>query len=232
VRHRTRVELSERHSGEVESALRQWIKQFSAEKKEDAHPLLEALWVFQQHNIKNIELLGQLLKSPEPHARIAALTVQHLWFNAGSGQQSAPVAEHAAAAQKSGVIADTAEHTEVRISTVVEKMTYDVKEFAVKAGKKVKLTFANPDFMPHNLVIVKPGKADEVGMKAIELGASGFEKAFIPESDAILVSTKLVDHGKEQVLEFAAPSEPGAYPFVCTFPGHHLVMRGTMVVNR
>jgi azurin len=79
---------------------------------------------------------------------------------------------------------------------------------------------------------VKPGKADEVGMKAIELGASGFEKAFIPESDAILVSTKLVDHGKEQVLEFAAPSEPGAYPFVCTFPGHHLVMRGTMVVNR
>ncbi len=232
VRHRTRVELSERNSKEVESVLREWIKQFSAERKEDAHALLEALWVFQQHNIKNIELLGQLLKSPEPHARVAALTVQHLWFNAASGQQSAPVAEHASAAQKSGVIADTAEHTEVRISTVVEKMTYDVKEFAVKAGKKVKLTFANPDFMPHNLVIVKPGKADEVGMKAIELGASGFEKAFIPESDAILVSTKLVDHGKEQVLEFAAPTEPGAYPFVCTFPGHHLVMRGTMVVNR
>ena len=81
VRHRTHVELSERNSKEVESALRQWIKQFSTDKKEDAHALLEALWVFQQHNIKNIELLGQLLKSPEPHARVAALTVQHLWFN-------------------------------------------------------------------------------------------------------------------------------------------------------
>jgi hypothetical protein len=175
VRHRTRVELSERNSKEVESELRQWIKQFSADKKEDAHALLEALWVFQQHNIKNVEFLGQLLKSPEPHARIAALTVQHLWFNSGSGAQSGPVAEHAAAVRKSGVIADTADHTEVRVSTVVEKMIYDVTEFTVTAGKKVKLTFANPDFMPHNLVIVKPGEADEVGTKAIELGAAGFE---------------------------------------------------------
>jgi azurin len=129
------------------------------------------------------------------------------------------------------VIADTADHTDVRISTVVEKMLYDVKEFTVTAGKKVKLTFANPDFMPHNLVIVKPGKADEVGTKAIELGAAGFEKSFIPDSPEILVSTKLVDHGKEQLLGFVAPSEPGAYPFVCTFPGHHLLMRGTMHVK-
>jgi hypothetical protein len=25
----------------------------------------------------------------------------------------------------------------------------------VKAGKKIKLTFANPDFMPHNILLVK-----------------------------------------------------------------------------
>ena len=85
--------------------------------------------------------------------------------------------------------------------------------------------------MPHNLVIVKPGEADEVGTKAIELGAAGFEKGFVPDSPDILVSTKLVDHGKEQSLEFASPSEPGAYPFACTFPGHHLLMRGTMHVK-
>jgi putative membrane-bound dehydrogenase-like protein len=231
VRHRTHVELSEHDSNAVEAALRQWIKQFSPQKKEDAHALLEALWVFQQHNIKNVELLGHLLKSPDLHARNAALTVQHLWFNSGGGQQSAPVAEQAAMVQKSGVIADTAEYTEVRISTVVEKMTYDVKEFSVKAGKKVKLTFANPDFMPHNLVIVNPGKADEVGLKAMELGASGFDKGFVPDSVDILANTMLVDHGKEQVLEFSAPSTPGVYIFVCTFPGHHLLMRGTMLVR-
>ena len=32
------------------------------------------------------------------------------------------------------------------------------------------------------------------------------------------------------VLRFQAPTEPGIYPFVCTFPGHWVVMKGDMVV--
>jgi azurin len=232
VRHRTRVELSARDSKEVETALNTWVKQFDPNKKEDAHHLLEGLWVAQQHNLKNVALLGQLLKSPEPHARNAALVVQHHWFKTTSGQSAAPVKEKEAPSVKSGVLSDTPELTEVRIGTVVEKMVYDVKEFTVKAGKKIKLTFANPDFMPHNLEIVKPGKADEVAMKAISMGAEGFTKGFVPESPDLIVGTKLVDHGKEQVLEFNAPTQPGDYPFVCTFPGHHILMRGIMKVQK
>jgi putative heme-binding domain-containing protein len=34
------------------------------------------------------------------------------------------------------------------------------------------------------------------------------------------------------VLRFTAPAEPGIYPFVCTFPGHWVVMNGVMVVAR
>ena len=34
------------------------------------------------------------------------------------------------------------------------------------------------------------------------------------------------------VLRFKAPAEPGIYPFVCTFPGHWVVMNGVMVVAR
>ncbi|MEY5014822.1 MAG: hypothetical protein RIS92_1180 [Verrucomicrobiota bacterium] len=232
VRHRTRVELSARDSKEVGNALTTWVKQFDPNKKEDAHHLLEGLWVAQQHNLKNVALLGQLLKSPEPHARNAALVVQHHWFKTASGQSAAPVKEKEAPSVKSGVLSDTPELTEVRIGTVVEKMVYDVKEFTVKAGKKIKLTFANPDFMPHNLEIVKPGKADEVAMKAISMGAEGFTKGFVPESPDLIVGTKLVDHGKEQVLEFNAPTQPGDYPFVCTFPGHHILMRGIMKVQK
>ena len=33
-----------------------------------------------------------------------------------------------------------------------------------------------------------------------------------------------------KVLEFNAPSEPGDYEFICTFPGHHILMRGIMKV--
>jgi putative heme-binding domain-containing protein len=84
--------------------------------------------------------------------------------------------------------------------------------------------------MPHNLLLVKPGKADEIGMKAMALGAKGFEVNYVPESPDILWASKLLDYGKEQVIEFTAPTTEGAYPYVCSFPGHHLIMRGTLIV--
>ena len=130
-----------------------------------------------------------------------------------------------------GVIADTAELTELRVNTIVEQMKYDVTEFKVKAGKNVKLTFANPDALPHNLVIVNPGKATEVGLAATELGAEGFKLDFIPESEDILHYTKLLDQGETAVLEFTAPTTPGDYEYVCTFPGHFLLMRGVLRVE-
>ncbi|MCP5551189.1 MAG: discoidin domain-containing protein [Akkermansiaceae bacterium] len=233
VRQRTRVELSERPTDEVIAAVKEWVKQFDPNKKEDAHALIEALWVYQQHNVRNVELLGQLLKSPEPHARIAATTAQHLWFNVESTMHGGVIGgELTESTEKSGILSDTPDLTTIRVATVPERLMYDVKELSVKAGKKIKLTFANPDFMPHNFLIVNPGKADDVAMKAIALGARGFELGFIPESPDILWHTKLLDHGQEEVLEFTAPEKPGDYPYVCSFPGHHIIMRGVMKVSR
>jgi putative membrane-bound dehydrogenase-like protein len=232
IRHRTRVELSERDSQEVISAVQQWMKQFDPTKREDAHHLLEALWLHQQHNVRNTQLLGLLLNSPEPHAQIAAKTVKHFWFDIDRGVQGGIVAEAIAAKrEKSGILSDTPELTTIRIGTIPEKMRYDVDKLTVKPGKKVKLTFANYDFMPHNILLVKPGTADEIGLKAIELGAKGFEVGYVPESPNILWSIKLVDYGQQKDIEFTAPTEEGAYPYVCTFPGHHLLMRGTLYVT-
>ncbi len=232
VRHRTRVELSERDSKEVIAATRKWAKQFDPKKTEDAHHLLEALWVHQQHNARDIRLLNDVLKSPEPHARMAARTVQHHWYNAdpaaGAGQVEEKQTE---VAEKSGILSDTKDLTTIRIATVVEKMRYDTPELTVKAGKKIKLIFANPDFMPHNIVLVNPGKQDIIAMKALTLGANGFAVGFVPKSPDILWASKLLDHGKEQVIEFTAPTKPGDYPYVCTFPGHHLLMRGMLHVK-
>jgi putative membrane-bound dehydrogenase-like protein len=232
IRHRTRIELSGRDTKEVIAATNEWIKQFDTNKAEDSHHLLEALWLHQQHNVRNLPLLGQLLKSPEPHARIAANTVKHLWFNVESTMRGGVIAaDKEIAAQKSGILSDTPDLTTIRIATIPERMMYDVTELTVKPGKKVKLTFANPDFMPHNLLLVNPGKADEVGLKAMALGASGFAVNYVPESKEILWASKLVDHGQEQVIEFSAPRVEGAYPYICSFPGHHLIMRGVMYVT-
>ncbi len=232
VRHRTRVELSARPTAAVIAACEAWMKQWNPAKQEDAHHLLEALWLHQQHNVRNNQLLNQLLKSPEPHARVAAQTVQHLWFNvdlkAGGAEESHdPLSE---VQLQSGVIEDTPELTRVRVGTIVERMRFDLKDFQVKAGKKIELIFHNPDFLPHNLVITQPKAADEIAMAAIQLGAEGFAKGYVPDHGKILVASKLLDHKGEQILEFHAPETPGDYEFVCTFPGHHLLMRGLMKV--
>jgi len=42
-------------------------------------------------------------------------------------------------------------------------LKYSIKEFKVKAGSKIKLVFNNDDDMLHNLIIVNPNKATEVG---------------------------------------------------------------------
>ena len=232
VRHRTRVELSERDTDQVITATQKWMAQFNPKSKEDAHYLLEALWVHQQHNRRNGRLLNDLLKSPHPHARMAALTVQHHWYNADPAKGSQVVEEEEeTVSEKSGVVSDTVDLLTIRIGTVVEKMKYDINEFTVKPGKKVKLIFANPDFMPHNLVVTKPNKADTVAQQALTLGAQGFAMAFVPESEDVLWASKLVDHGKEEEMNFTAPTAKGDYPYVCTFPGHHILMRGVMKVR-
>jgi len=75
VRQRAKIELHKHDTAKVIAATQKWAKQFNPTKVEDAHHLLEALWVHQWHDIVNPELLGLLLKSPEPRARAQAVRV-------------------------------------------------------------------------------------------------------------------------------------------------------------
>jgi azurin len=89
--------------------------------------------------------------------------------------------------------------------------------------------------MPHNLAIVKPGKREEVGvaaatMKPDELDGKG--RAYMPKTRDILAATRLLDPGQKETLKLTAPSEPGDYEYVCTFPGHHMVMWGRLIVTQ
>ena len=229
-RHRARIELSERKTKDVISELEKWIKQWDPKKAEHAHHLTEALWLHQQHNTKNMELLGQMLGSPNADARVAAATVQQFWATSAAANNQT-VEKKPTETKKSGVLSDTPELTTIRIGTIVEQMKYDTSEVAVKAGKKIKLIFDNPDYLPHNIVLVKPGKLESVATAAIALGAEGFNMHFVPKTDDVIWSTKLIDHGKQEIINFTAPKKPGDYPYVCTFPGHHILMRGVIHVK-
>lgn len=121
----------------------------------------------------------------------------------------------------------------ITISTVRERMLYDVTEFTVKPGQPVRLTFNNTDATPHNLVIVAPGAADEIGQAGNEMAKdpNGIKQHFVPKSDKVLFFTKLLDAEGSTTLRFRAPREPGDYPYICTFPGHWTMMRGVMKVR-
>lgn len=84
IRHRTRVELSGRDSKAVIAATQKWMADFDHNDETEAHHLLEALWVHQQHNVKNPKLLNTLLNSEVQHAVVAANTVKHFWYNIDS----------------------------------------------------------------------------------------------------------------------------------------------------
>ena len=110
-------------------------------------------------------------------------------------------------------------------------LKYDQSFLIVERGQKIKLELKNPDDMLHNLAIVKPGSADEVGKAALELGLDGQEMGYIPDTDNVLFHTGLLQPGSTQTIFFVAPNEPGNYQFVCTFPGHHVTMRGVLQVK-
>src|SRR5690606_16773349 len=90
----------------------------------------------------------------------------------------------------------------------------------------------NQDDMSHNLLIVNPGRREAVVQAASNLAEKGPDLNYIPESRDILWSIPVISPGQTASVQFAAPRKEGAYPFVCTYPGHGFIMYGVMHVSK
>ncbi len=114
-----------------------------------------------------------------------------------------------------------------------KNLTFDVTELRVRAGEPLRLTFKNPDAVPHNWALLKPGMLKQVGEQANKLIADPEAAAhhYIPETDNVLAYTDVVEPYSNFTIYFHAPQAPGRYPYLCTFPGHWMVMNGTMIVE-
>ncbi len=124
---------------------------------------------------------------------------------------------------------------EARIGCVPERMMFTKQKLTAKAGQPVKLTFVNPDATQHNWALIQPGTLEEVGMAGNEMAKDpkGMEKDYIPEGmdDKIIVHSRLLSPDTGEIIRFIAPEKPGTYPYVCTFPGHWIIMKGELVVE-
>jgi azurin len=124
-----------------------------------------------------------------------------------------------------------AQHVELQIASQANTMTFDKTALTVPAGAEVHLVFKNNATMstlPHNWVLVKPGTEASVAAAGLKLGdqAGYFD---VRDKDA-LVHTPMAKPGESSEVTFTAP-DPGTYPYICTVPGHYMMMKGVLTVT-
>lgn len=109
-------------------------------------------------------------------------------------------------------------------------LKFSTDDITVKAGSKLKLVFNNNDDMLHNFVMTEVGAGNEIGELALKLGVQGEKMNYVPNSSKVLAYTKILQPGETGTIYLNAPDTPGVYPYICSFPGHYLVMRGVIRV--
>lgn len=123
---------------------------------------------------------------------------------------------------------DGGEYEEVVVESDGDNMAYKQTEITIKANTKTRFKMVNnatTAAMVHNIVIVKKGSEQEVGMAAVSIPR---EKEHIPANANILAATKLAGPGETTTVVVDLP--PGEYSYICTFPGHFSMMKGVLHV--
>jgi len=148
------------------------------------------------------------------------------------GTKAAQTKKAPAAAAKGGSAAG-ARTVEI---TGSDTMKYSVTEITAKPGEKIHVVLKALGSMPkiamaHNFVLLQAGvNPQDVANAAFNARATDFIPADM--SAKIIAHTSLVGGGETSEVTFSAPTKPGKYDYLCTFPGHFSQgMRGTLTVK-
>lgn len=135
----------------------------------------------------------------------------------------------AAAPTQAPAPAEAAAAVTLEIGSKGEELLFDKDKLEAPAGSKITLKLKNNSTaLQHNWVLVKPGKTDSVATDGIAAGeAAGYLKA---KGENVIAHTGLVKPGETGTVTFDAPAA-GQYPYVCTFPGHYVLMKGTLTIK-
>jgi len=114
---------------------------------------------------------------------------------------------------------------------------FDVSRIPASPGETLKIVLTNSSSLPknlmgHNWFLLKAG-SDVVAFATA--AAPEVANAYFPAklSGQVIAHIGLLGPGQSGEVIFKAPSEPGDYPFLCSFPGHALIgMKGLLVVAK
>jgi len=112
-------------------------------------------------------------------------------------------------------------------------LQFDQKKLTAKPGEKLTILFKNPDVVPHNWLLAKPGSLQRIGKKCDLMisDPQGLANHYVPGSEDVIAYTDMTNPDGEFIVHINAPEEPGDYPYLCTFPGHWMIMNGVLVVE-
>ena len=133
-----------------------------------------------------------------------------------------------------GLSADPAPRTIAIKAT--DDMKFSVTEIVAKRGEKLRIVLSSRGTMPkiamaHNVVVLAKGTDTDAFANASAMAAkSGYIAPAL--TSKVLAATKLAGNGETVEVVFDAPTAPGRYDYICSFPGHYLGgMRGVLVVK-
>lgn len=144
--------------------------------------------------------------------------------------QAAPTATPAPTPEPT-VAPKPVQHVELLIASVANTMTFDKTALTVPAGAEVHLVLKNNATMstlPHNWVLVKPGTEASVAAAGLKFDQAGYVD--VRDHD-MLVHTAQAKPGETTEVTFTAPEDAGKYPYICTTPGHYMMMKGVLTVT-
>ena len=108
-----------------------------------------------------------------------------------------------------------------------DKMKFDVTAFDATRGQKIAITLKNTGTTPklsmgHNLVVLDRGVNEQNVTKFLDTASTEAAHDYVPTgAKEVLAHTKLLGPGETDTVTFNAPQIPGAYLYVCSFPGHY-----------
>lgn len=109
-------------------------------------------------------------------------------------------------------------------------LRFEPSRFTAQPGEELVLEVENGDTtdMAHNFLLLQPGTRDTVVAEALALAEKGTARDWVPAHPAILLHTPLLLTNGLSTLKLRLPDAPGIYPYVCTFPGHGMMMFGAI----
>lgn len=117
-----------------------------------------------------------------------------------------------------------------------DQMRFSVESITAKPGEEITVKLLTDSKLPaaamsHNFVLLKEG----VDGRAFSMAAARHkDNEYLDPAKMgdVIAHTSMASGGQTVEVTFKAPTKPGDYEYVCTFPGHYISkMKGILTVK-